>query len=63
MVCVFLAAALGLRRKCLYPELQSLLLFGAACFVNYPLHLAAPCALAAWLLSLGLAKKLPHNQT
>lgn len=42
--------------------LQSLLLFGIAMGLNFPLRIGLSCAFIAWLVSLALYRDNPHNQ-
>lgn len=57
LLSVFVAAARGLYIKGLRAEFMSFLLFGVTMTVNYPLHIALPCAFAAWLTCLGLMRQ------
>lgn len=56
MIWLYTAALRGLIKRALYPEAQSLVLFGLAMGGNYPLHVALPCVFLAWLLCLSLYK-------
>jgi O-antigen ligase len=57
-IAIYTAALVGLYRRGLIAELQSLLIFGAMMGSNFPLHLGVPCAFVAWILCLGLYN--PH---
>lgn len=61
MLGTFLTGVRNLWKRGEKPEMQSLLLFGLAMGVNFPLHVGLSCAFGAWLILLALEKPVSHN--